>query len=167
MSPTPWIHPRALAAARAARDEELRGECAKAFEHYKSGYLTRASELLKKLLARHPAHPLLHYAYGRLAHKRALAQRQPAGVNKYFDECIDRVEAAGIACPDSLLPYLLYVQILYDCPAHNDQVAEILDRCLAHPLHRRRRDPPQRRESGDRKGHRHVRRGGVYARALS
>jgi len=68
-----------VSAVQAARDEELRGECAKAFEHYKKGNLTRGTKLLQKLLARHPAHPLLHFAYVRLSHKQALAERQPAG----------------------------------------------------------------------------------------
>ena len=62
-----------VTAAQAARDEELRGACAKAFAHYKKGNLTRGTKLLEKLLARHPAHPLLNFAYARLSHKRALA----------------------------------------------------------------------------------------------
>jgi hypothetical protein len=39
------------AAAQAAREEELRGECANAFTHYKSGNLTLGTALLQKLLA--------------------------------------------------------------------------------------------------------------------
>jgi outer membrane protein assembly factor BamD (BamD/ComL family) len=70
------------AAGQAARDEELRGECVKAFAHYKKGNLTQAVELVQKLLARHPAHPLLHFAYMRLAHAvsgaGAVGERQEA-----------------------------------------------------------------------------------------
>ena len=113
------------AAAQVARDEELRGECAKAFEYYKKGNLTRATELLKKLLARHPAHPLLHYAYMRLAHMPLLEQRQPAGIMKHMDECTDRVEAAIVACPLSLLPRLLFTQVCYDVPVPSDQALHV------------------------------------------
>jgi hypothetical protein len=110
-----------------ARDEELlRGECAKAFEHYKQGNRSRGTDLLRKLLARHPAHPLLHYAYGRLAHMHALEQQQPDGLTQQFNECRARVKAAGIACSDSLLPCLLYAQMFYDVPTHSNQAAEDL-----------------------------------------
>jgi len=114
--------PTSASAVPAARDEELRGECAKAFEHYKKGNLTRGTDLLKKLLARHPAHPLLHYAYGRLAHMRALEQRQPAGITKHSDECRLRL----IAGPGSLLAYLLCAQAFYDYPTLNDQVLDLV-----------------------------------------
>ena len=118
--------PTSAAVAQASRDEELRGECAKAFEHYKRGNLTRGTELLEKLLTRHPAHPLLHFAYARLAHLRALEQRQLAGVKKQFEECGNRAEAAIKACPASLLPRLLYAQAFYDFPTLNDQVLDVV-----------------------------------------
>jgi len=112
------------AAGPAARDEELRGECAKAFEHYKKGNLKQATELLEKLLARHPAHPLLHYAYMRLAHTQLLmAQTQPAGIMKQFGECGVRGKAALKACPHSLLPRLLFAQAYYDLPVPNNDQA--------------------------------------------
>ena len=116
------------AAELTARDEEVRGECAKAFEHYKKGNLTRGTDLLKKLLARHPAHPLLHYARMRLAHMLFLEQRQLAGVNTQFEECGDRAEAACNACPDSLLRHLLGAQVLHDCPVANHEARDgVLD----------------------------------------
>ena len=113
------------AAAQAARDEELREECAKAFEHYKKGNQTRGTQLLQKLLARHPAHPLLHYAYMRLAHMLLLELRQPAGIMKQMDECSDRVEAAIAPCPHSLLPRLLFDQVCYDVPVPSDQALDV------------------------------------------
>jgi len=120
--------PTSAAAAQAARDETLRGECAKAFEHYKKGNLKRGTELLQKLLARHPRHPLLHYAYGRLAHMLFLGQRQLAGVMKQLEECAERADAACDACPDSLLPYLLHAQIVVDSPVANRQVlSDVVD----------------------------------------
>ena len=106
-----------VSAVQAARDEELRGECAKAFEHYKKGNLTRGTKLLQKLLARHPAHPLLHFAYVRLSHKQALAERQPAGDSNPLRECHARTAAALRACPGaSLFWALLGAQIYYDAP---------------------------------------------------
>ena len=113
--------PTSAATAQAARDEELRGECAKAFAHYKKGNLTRATQLLKKLLARHPAHPLLHYAYGRLAHRLFLEQRQPAGLNEQIEEFLSCAIAAREACPGSLLPCHLYAPACYDFPTHSDR----------------------------------------------
>jgi len=112
------------AEAQAARDEELRRECAKAFDLYKKGNVTRGSDLLLKLLARHPRHPLLHYAHGRLAHKRAMEQRQLEDLMKHFDECCDRAEAGIKACPHSLIIRLLYTQVCYDFPAPNDEVLD-------------------------------------------
>ena len=111
-------------AAQAARDEELRGACAKAFTHYGNGHPRRGEKLLLKHLARHPQHRLLHYAYARLAHRRALEQRQPDIHTKQFDECRERVKAAGIACSFSLLPYLLGTQAFYDFPKHSDQALD-------------------------------------------
>jgi len=121
------MDPSTCAAAElTARDEELRGECAKAFAHYKKGSLTRATELLQKLLARHPAHPLLHYAYTRLAHMQLLMARGPlAGIVQQFGECSLRVRAAVNACPHSLLPRLLCAQAYYDIPAPNEQSLEV------------------------------------------
>jgi len=110
----------------AARDEELRGECAKAFAHYKKGDVMRGTELLQKLLARHPAHPLLNYAYARLAHMLYLAQRQSAGAVTLFDECRHRAFAALQANPNSLHPYLFLVQILCDYPVANDEALDTL-----------------------------------------
>jgi hypothetical protein len=116
------------AAEQAARDEELRGECAKAFEHYNEGNLTPATELLQKLLARYPAHPLLHYAIMRLAHKQLLLEQgQPAGIMKQFSECTGRAKAALKACPHSLLPLLLFAQVCYDVLAPSAQVNRVLD----------------------------------------
>jgi len=117
--------PTSADAAQAALDEELRGDCAKAFAHYKRGNLTRATELLKKLLARHPAHPLLHYAYTRLGHMLFLEQRHPAGVDEQMEECGNRAGAARRACPGSLLPYLLVAQISYDYPAFSTTVDDL------------------------------------------
>jgi hypothetical protein len=116
--------PTGAAAAQAARDEELRGECANAFEHYKKGNLTLGTNLLQKLLARHPAHPLLHYALVRLAHMLFLEQRQLEGIMTHFKECWNRVEAARKACPGSLLHYLLDAQAFCDCPMTNDQALD-------------------------------------------
>jgi len=104
-----------------ARDEELCGECATAFACYNEGNVKQATQLLEKLLARHPAHPLLHYAHTRLAHRLFLEQRQLAGINKQFEECGTRAEAARNTCPGSLLRPLLAVQILYDCAALLDE----------------------------------------------
>jgi len=113
-------------ADQTARDEELRGECAKAFELYKKGNLTRGTEPLQTLLARHPAHPMLHYAYMRLAHMLLLEQRQPADILKHMDACSDRVEAAIRACPHSLLPRLLFDQLCCDVPVpNNDQALDV------------------------------------------
>jgi hypothetical protein len=119
------------AVAQLARDKELRGECAKAFEHYKRGNLTRGTELLEKLLARHPAHPLLHYAYTRVAHMLLLEHRQPAGIAKQFEECNDRLTAAAEACPHSLLPRLIVAQVCYDSPVPYDDMDGILLRQIA------------------------------------
>ena len=115
------------AAEQGARDEELRGKCAKAFAHYKKGNLTRGTDLVKKLLARHPAHPVLHFAHVRLSHLRALEQRQSAGVVHQFRECCEGVVAAAKACPNSLLVRLFVTQVFYDFPIPNDQVDEDLD----------------------------------------
>ena len=115
------------AAGLAACDEELRGERAKAFEHYKKGNLPRATELLQKLLARPPAHPLLHCALMRLSHLLLLEQRQPARVEKQFDECGVRANAALSACPHSILPRLLYFHVCCDIPLLN---AKVLDDML-------------------------------------
>ena len=109
------------ATGQAARDEELRGECAKAFEYYKQGNLRQGTQLLLKLLAWHPAHPVLRYAYWRLSHMQLLEQRRSAGVMKQIDECRDRAVAARKACSSSLLPSLLFVQILYDYPIPDDE----------------------------------------------
>jgi len=110
------------AAAQAAGDEELRGECAKAFAHYKNGNLKVGTDLLQKLLARHPAHPLLHFAYMRLAHMQLLLeQRLPLSIMKLMDECGNRATAARKACPESLLLYLLVAQMFYDFPAPTHQ----------------------------------------------
>ena len=117
--------PASAAAARVARDEELRGECAKAFAHYKKGNLTRATDLLKKLLARHPAHPLLHFAYTRLSHMLMLDQRQQMSVVQQFHECSVRVRAAVNACPHSLLPRLLCAQAYHDIPAPTEQSLDV------------------------------------------
>jgi len=119
------------AVAQLARDKELRGECAKAFEHYKRGNLTRGTELLEKLLARHPAHPLLHYAYTRVAHMLLLEHRQPAGIAKQFEECNDRLTSAAEACPHSLLPRLIVAQVCYDSPVPYDDMDGILLRQIA------------------------------------
>ena len=114
------MDPSTSAAARqAARDEEVRGECAKAFEHCNTGDLTRGSDL-KKLLARYPAHPLLHVAYMRIAHMLLLERRQLAGIMQQMDDCIDRAEAALKACPHSLLARLLFAQAYPDVPVHLD-----------------------------------------------
>ena len=50
-----------------------------------------------------------------------------ASVKKLFKECSARSAAMAIACPGSLLTYLLYAQILHDCPIPNAQVNEFLD----------------------------------------
>ena len=106
------------AAGQAKREEELRGECAKAFAHYKKGpNLQQATELLQTLLARHPKHPLLHFALIRLSHMLLLEQRQLAGVNTKIKECCERATAAREACPASCLLYDLFIaQVLYDVP---------------------------------------------------
>jgi len=90
------------AAAHAARDEELRGVCAKAFTHYENGHPRRGEKLLLKFLARHPAHPLLHYARVRLAHYPILELRQPAGIADQFGECSKLASAVLTACPAGL-----------------------------------------------------------------
>ena len=119
---------------QAARDEELRGECAKAFAHYKQGNRTRGTQLLQKLLARHPAHPLLHYAYMRLAHMQLLmAQGSMAGIQKQFEECTDRARAALNACPHYLLPCLLYFQLCHDVRIPNAQVDDMLHALRGYP----------------------------------
>jgi hypothetical protein len=111
-----------------AREVRLRGECATAFACYNTGNVKQATQLLEKLLARHPSHPVLHFAHVRLAHRLFLEQRQLAGVNKHFEECGTRAEAARNTCPGSLLRHLLAVQILYDCPVANDEALDaILD----------------------------------------
>ena len=110
------------AAGPAARDEELRGECAKAFALYKKGNLTRGTAHLEKLLALHPAHPLLHFAYLRLAHLLLLEKRQLAGIMKQMSECGYRATAAAEACPHSLLPCLFVAQMCYDTPAPNEHI---------------------------------------------
>jgi hypothetical protein len=84
---------------QAARDEELRGECAKAFAHYKQGNRTRGTQLLQKLLARHPAHPLLHYAHARLSHKLALEQRTLDSLVEHFVDSRQLAAWAVMACP--------------------------------------------------------------------
>ena len=133
---------------RAARDEELRGECAKAFEHYKKGNIQLATALLQKLLARHPVHPLLHFAYFRLAHMLFLEQRQPAGVKKQTAESLDRTMAAGGACPGCLLPGLIYAQALYDFPKL--RLPQTQRPGPRHrPLHPTRRDRRRRRVPPD------------------
>jgi len=98
---------------QAAHDEALRGECAKAFALYKNGNLKQASKHLQKLIARHPAHPLLHYAYGRLAHLLALEQRDEVGIITRFNECLDCAVAATKVCSDDqcLLHILLLSQL--------------------------------------------------------
>ena len=104
------------AAAQAARVEELRGVCAKAFTHYENGHPRRGEKLLLKLLARHPRHPLLHYARVRLAHKPALELREPADAVEKFRECMELAYAAFTACRDSLLPHLLLAHVVHDDP---------------------------------------------------
>ena len=100
-------------AGQAARVEELRGECAKAFVHYKKGNLTQATNLVKNLLARHPANPLPHNVYVRLSHLLALEQKkQPAVDVTQFERATEAMKA----CPDSLLPSLLFAQLTYDFP---------------------------------------------------
>jgi hypothetical protein len=107
------------AAAQAARDEDLRGVCAKAFTHYENGYPRRGEKLLVKFLARHPARPLLHYARVRLAHKAALGLRQPVDAMTQFEVCKTLVLEAQQACRDLLLARLMCAQVLCDEPPHH------------------------------------------------
>ena len=115
------------AALQAARDKELRGECAKAFALYEQGNLECGTELLQKLLARHPAHPLLHCAYVRMVHMQLLEQRQPASIMKQRDECLKRILVAFKACPGSLLPPLLMAQVVCDDPTSNGELEHALN----------------------------------------
>jgi tetratricopeptide (TPR) repeat protein len=114
------------AAEQAARDEELRGECARAFACSKKGNHKQATQLLEKLLARHPAHPLLRYAHARLAHKLLLEQRDLAGILTQFRQCFTRVSAPSQAdnAPASLLLSLLIVQASCDSHAPSDQAVQ-------------------------------------------
>jgi len=127
MDPSP-----SAAAAQAARDEELRAVCAKAFTHYENGHPRRGEKQLLKFLARHPAHPLLHYARVRLAHKSALELRQPTDAMNQFTVCNKLASAAFTACPDSLLFYLLLAHMNCDAPVyyetqtHVDNVLKLL-----------------------------------------
>jgi hypothetical protein len=111
------MDPSTSAAAQlTARDELLRGVCAKAFEYYKKGELKRGTELLQKLLARQPGHPLPHCASVRMAHMLLMEQRQPVGIQKQIDECLKLAGVAFTACPGSLLLRLLLAQVCCDDP---------------------------------------------------
>jgi hypothetical protein len=115
-------------AAQAAREEELRGECAKAFALYKKGNLTQANTLVKNLLARHPAHPLLHFAHVRLVHMLAM-ENQADVVHEFVKlttECGSRGHAWLEACPESLLPRLLFAQLCYDFRTPDSEIDLIL-----------------------------------------
>jgi len=135
--PSSYLHGsmHSAPAAQAARDEELlRGECATAFEHYKAGNLTQATALLQKLLARHPAHPLLHFSHMQLAHMLLLEPRHTAGIMQHYAESHVRADASLDinACPHSLLLRLLYAQVCYDVPVNIDLLDDVLDALRQH-----------------------------------
>ena len=106
----------ASAPAVCGSSRELCLACAVAFSYYKKGNVKQGTKELERLLKLHPAHPLPHYAYVRMAHKMALEQSQEASLKRQFKACHDRAEAALSACPNSLVLRLLFAQVHLDDP---------------------------------------------------